>query len=556
MSGPPGHERACDTDAASAGLVAGALDHAPMPVTLHDLDGRLHHVNRAAAELIGHAPETLLDGARHGLLEVPALGAVGDETTSTELSSTHPDGSRRDYLVTRYPIRDQAGQVVGIGSISLDITERKRTEDKFRGLIEAQAEAIVISDLDGKIVLVNAQTERLFGYAREELVGQHVEMLIPVHHRERHEHLRGSYCGDTRTRAMGAGLELYAQRKDGHVFPIDVSISRLGTNDGTLVTSTICDITARKQAEASLQEAEERFRLAFEFTPIGMALVALDGEFLRVNRALCEITGYSDHELLRRSVRDITQPDDVELAFEGVTELLVGTVRSYRTEARHVNALGHIVWARLSVSLVRDASGKPLHFIAQVEDISERKRMEDRLRRLADYDALTGIRNRRQFERDLAAQIATCQRYGEQAALLMVDLDEFKQVNDTHGHHVGDEVLKAVAGAIRKRLRVTDTVARLGGDEFAVLLPHVSSEKAVSVADDLKRCIAGVTIRVPGASVNPSASVGVAYINEHAVSNEAILHEADRAMYAMKRAGGHLSAVRDHGGSSTLPKAG
>jgi diguanylate cyclase (GGDEF)-like protein len=182
--------------------------------------------------------------------------------------------------------------------------------------------------------------------------------------------------------------------------------------------------------------------------------------------------------------------------------------------------------------------------------------MEDRLRRLADYDALTGIRNRRQFERDLAFQIGTCQRYGDQAALLMVDLDEFKRVNDTYGHQVGDEVLKAVAGAIKKRLRGPDTVARRGGDEFAVLLPHVSAEKAASVADDLKRCIAAVTIRVPGASVTPTASVGVAYIDQHVVSNEAVLHEADRAMYAMKRAGERFGPLGVADRSSTLPKAG
>ena len=406
----------------------------------------------------------------------------------------------------------------------------------FRRLLESQAEAIVIVDGAGEIVIVNEQAEKLFGYVRDELLGQRIELLIPSRLRGGHVAQRKAYTANPHTRPMGTGFELTARRHDGSEFPVEVSLSTLETEDGILITSRISDITARKQAEADLQEAEERFRLAFEHAPIGMAIVALDGAFRRVNHALCEITGYEDRSLLGVTMHDITHPDDLELDADENRELLAGTIRAYRAEKRHVNASGQTIWTNVSVSLVRDGRGEPLHLIVQVEDISGRKLMEERLRRLADYDSLTGVRNRRQFERDLFLQVENCQRYGEQAALLMIDLDHFKQVNDTYGHRVGDEVLKAVAATIRKRLRSTDIVARLGGDEFAVLLPHVSAAKARTVAKDLRRCIAAVTIHVSGTPVRPRASIGVAHLDRHVADKETVFSSADNAMYAEKRA--------------------
>ena len=219
-----------------------------------------------------------------------------------------------------------------------------------------------------------------------------------------------------------------------------------------------------------------------------------------------------------------------------IEELLAGTIRAYRTEKRYVNASGQTIWTNVSVSLVRDGCGEPIHLIVQVEDISGRKLMEERLRRLADYDSLTGVRNRRHLERDLFLQVENCRRYGDEAALLMIDLDHFKQVNDTYGHRVGDDALKAVAAAIQERLRSTDIVARLGGDEFAVLLPHVSAATANTVAKDLRRRIAAVTMHVSGTRVRLSASIGVAHLDRHASDKEAVLSRADDAMYAQKRA--------------------
>jgi diguanylate cyclase (GGDEF)-like protein/PAS domain S-box-containing protein len=490
--------------------------------------------------LPGRPDVRFLDQQSVAMLERQERQVLATEQAITaELVVTLPDGSDRSYLVTDYPVCDSQGQVVGIGSVSLDISERKRADGMFRELLEAQAEAIVIVNSEGEIVIVNAQAEKMFGYTRGELLGQRVEMLLPRHVRDQHVKARDGYSASPHTRPMGTGFDLSARREDGTEFPVEVSLSTLATPDGALITSRISDISSRTQAEAALREAEERFRLAFEYAPIGMALVALDGSFLRVNRALCTITGYPPEMLLTSTIHDLTHPDDRETGCDKLQELIAGRIDSFRTERRHVNAAGRTSWATVSMSVVRDSHGGAIHFIAQLEDISERKLLEDRLRRLADYDSLTGVRNRRQFEQDLSLQIGSCQRYGEEAAMLMIDLDGFKAINDTHGHRAGDDMLKAVASAIRIRLRSTDTVARLGGDEFAVLLPHVSPSKARAVTVDLRRCIAAVRITVSGATLGSSASIGVAHINRDTRSKEAIVNEADHAMYADKRAARH-----------------
>jgi diguanylate cyclase (GGDEF)-like protein/PAS domain S-box-containing protein len=300
--------------------------------------------------------------------------------------------------------------------------------------------------------------------------------------------------------------------------------------------AVILDITARRAADEIARSSHDHFEQVFERAPIGMGLLDLDGRWTLVNRALCEITGYTTEELINRRFAEITHPDDVDNDAAQHAQLLAGTIPALQTEKRYFNAAGEIVSAILSISLVRDRESAPVHFIAQLQDISERKRLEEHLRHLADHDPLTGLRNRRLFEHDLRLQVARCQRYGECAAVMVIDLDGFKQINDSHGHKVGDDALEAIATALTRRLRETDLVARLGGDEFAVLLPHADEQGMAIVADGLARVIAACSVDVGDTVVHPSGSVGVAMIDQQTVSAEQALVEADRAMYAAKRA--------------------
>ena len=255
-----------------------------------------------------------------------------------------------------------------------------------------------------------------------------------------------------------------------------------------------------------------------------------------VNHALCDITGYTSAELIGRRFHDIAHPKDADNDVAERRRLLSGEIAAFQTEKRYFNAAGETMSALLAISLVRERDGTPLHYIVQLQDISERKHLEERLRHLADHDPLTGLRNRRLFEYDLELQVGRCQRYDENAALMLIDLDDFKDVNDSHGHRIGDEALRAVARTLTRRLRTTDLVARLGGDEFAVLLPHMDHPSAERVAADLTNVIATCVVDAGDAVLHLSGSVGFTLIDRQARDDEQILVEADRAMYAAKRA--------------------
>jgi diguanylate cyclase (GGDEF)-like protein/PAS domain S-box-containing protein len=352
--------------------------------------------------------------------------------------------------------------------------------------------------------------------------------------------LRSALEGETRSREIWSA-------EDSRSLMVDVGPLRAdGQADGRGRRAGIaCGVAVivRRAADGVARPSDGHFEQVFERAPIGTGLMDLEGRWTLVNRALCEITGYTREELIERRFAEITHADDVENDAAQYARLLAGAIPAFQVEKRYFNAAGETLSAILSISLVRDARSAPLHFIAQLQDISERKRMEEHLRHLADHDHLTGLRNRRLFEHDLRLQVARAQRYGERTAVMVVDLDEFKAINDVHGHKVGDDALRAVATALTRRLRETDVVARLGGDEFAVLLPHADEQGTALVADGLSRVIAECSIDVGDTVVHPSGSLGVAMIDQQTVSPEQVLVDADRAMYAAKRARARARAV-------------
>ncbi len=295
----------------------------------------------------------------------------------------------------------------------------------------------------------------------------------------------------------------------------------------------------RQRTRAALQEAEERLRTAFEDAPVGMAVAGLEGELLEVNRALCEMTGYSDEQLLSGTLRSLLHPDDALADERALGRLLSGEASQYRAERRYVRAAGSTVPVDLSVAVIRDAEGSPRHVLLQAHDITERKQFEDRLQYLADHDALTGMFNRRRFEQELGRELARAARFETHGALLAIDLDHFRYVNDTLGHAVGDELIVQVGDIFRRRLRETDTIARLGGDEFSVILPGADAEEAVLVATGLLAGLReqGRTVSDTGHPRRVTASVGVAPFGGRRMTGEELAVEADIAMYDAKEAG-------------------
>ena len=421
------------------------------------------------------------------------------------------------------------------------------TERKFEALLESAPDAMVIVNWHGHITLVNEQAERQFGWSRSELVGRNIAELIPERYWSRHrEHMKG-YLRNAEPRPMGRARELYGRRRDGSEFPVEISLGPLQTDQGLLVSSAIRDITERKAAEAALVEAEERFRTAFEEAPVGMGLAGVDGRLLKVNRALCEITGHPAEQLEGSTLAAITHPDDELLDADDRKRLLAGQSTRYRAERRLLHADGRPVPVDLSVAVIRDAAGHPHHFLTQVHDITERKRFEGQLQYLVDHDALTGMFNRRRFEQELRRELARSLRYRNEGAVLAIDLDHFKYVNDTLGHSVGDELITTVGAIFRSRLRETDIIARIGGDEFSVILPDAGREEAIIVADGLLAALHDEARLEMGAGqpTRVTASIGIALFSGHGVTAEEVLIEADIAMYDAKEAGRDRVEVYD-----------
>jgi diguanylate cyclase (GGDEF)-like protein/PAS domain S-box-containing protein len=300
-------------------------------------------------------------------------------------------------------------------------------------------------------------------------------------------------------------------------------------------------LAERERAERALARAEERLRTAFAEAPIGMAVVSPEGRFLQVNKALARITGYETWELLTLPFAgELTHPEDRRSDERARAAMLAGEMRNYDVEKRYLHAAGHTVWVAVHTTLIRDGDGRPAYFLAQIEDVTDRRRYESELQHMADHDPLTGLLNRRAYERRLEEHLARGERYGHAGAVMVLDLDDFKEVNDTLGHSAGDELIVRVANALATRLRESDTLARLGGDEFAILTPTGERAEAEHLADSLLQVVRREhAARGPGGRERPiTASIGVAPLEgvEHLSAEEALIN-ADLAMYDAKEAG-------------------
>ncbi len=271
----------------------------------------------------------------------------------------------------------------------------------------------------------------------------------------------------------------------------------------------------------------------------------MNGRFEAVNQALCNLMGYTSEQLCASDFVSITHHDDVEPGIGALESMVSGLTDVYRTEKRLLHADGHDIWVTLSTTVVRD-DDRPLYFLSHFLDITDRKQFESRLQHLADHDPLTGMANRHSFEATLNRHVSTVARHGHAGALLVLDLDHFKQINDTLGHSAGDELIASLASVVRRRLRPTDVIGRLGGDEFAVMLPYSSRDHAEHVASNLLDAIrAEVTVLRGAHQRKVTTSIGIAMFDDPNLTGAEILINADLAMYDAKEAGRDRYAVHE-----------
>lgn len=294
-------------------------------------------------------------------------------------------------------------------------------------------------------------------------------------------------------------------------------------------------LAEQERISKALRETEEHFRNAFDYAAIGMALVSPQGSWLRVNRSLCDLLGYSEHELLHSNFQAVTHADDLGNDLANLYRLMQGETPNCQVEKRYVHRLGQIVWALSSVSLVRDTDDQPAHFIFQIQDITERKRAEAALQSLSLVDELTGLYNRRGFLAVSEQSLAEIRLNDKIPAIVYADLDGLKEINDSLGHHEGDRALAKAAEILKESFRSSDIVARIGGDEFVVLAGLAMDESPETLSQRLQDNF-DASNALKNRPYNLAVSVGIAHFDDemnHSI--EELMAQADQAMYEDKR---------------------
>jgi diguanylate cyclase (GGDEF)-like protein/PAS domain S-box-containing protein len=299
--------------------------------------------------------------------------------------------------------------------------------------------------------------------------------------------------------------------------------------------------------EAALSARARTFQAAFDYAAIGMAVISSKGRLLRVNRSLCAFLGYDESELMSSSLQAITHKDDIAPALTGLKSMLKQRSEFMQMEVRHQCKGDGLVWALWNIARFQDPRDDEVYLILQLQDITDRKQSEERLRHDAFHDALTGLPNRALFADHVKLTIARAKRVPTRRfAVLFCDLDRFKVINDSLGHMVGDQLLVEVARRLEKCLREGDTVARVGGDEFTILLEDLGDEEeAVVVAERIQKGVSAA-ITLGGREVFTTMSIGLAAGSSSYSDPEDILRDADTAMYRAKSLGKARHVVFDH----------
>lgn len=296
-----------------------------------------------------------------------------------------------------------------------------------------------------------------------------------------------------------------------------------------------------------LRESEERFRSAFNYAPIGIGLVSGSGEWLKTNFAMTEILGYSDDEFRRLNFQDVLMREDLGATLVKVHEIMAGRSASASMEQRYRHKDGYTVWTSWSVSSAPSANGSMPDLIFQLQDITDKKLAEARLRHEATHDALTGLANRSHFMSRLDTALNKVHAGQNKVSILFIDLDRFKVVNDSLGHLIGDELLKGIASRLRECMRPSDLVARLGGDEFTILVEGSYDQQEVTrIAERIQEKFSK-PFDLFGHDVYSSASIGILHASTQHTTPEDLMRDADTAMYQAKRAGKARHEIFDEG---------
>jgi diguanylate cyclase (GGDEF)-like protein/PAS domain S-box-containing protein len=464
------------------------------------------------------------------------------ETRQNEEWVSYPDGRQVLLNTVKTPFGNPQGGTLGVLGISRDVTmqfdaqaELKSRDETYHAILSTATDGFWIADVQGKIIEVNQAYVVMSGYSREELLGMHISELDCVDS-------MAVVTGRIQriVEAGGAVFETRHRRKNGEVWPVEVSANYWPEQVRHFVF--IRDITQRKIVEGQLQQAAE----VFENTQDGMMVTDLSDVIVRVNRAFTELTGYPEAEALGQKPSMLTSPHQDRAVFVSMRKDLAQKGR-WKGEITNRRKSGDDFAQWMTISSVHDAAGTVTHRVSTFTDISLLKEAQAKVHNLAFFDPLTQLPNRRLLLDRLHRAVASSARRKTCGAVLQIDLDHFKLLNETEGHEAGDMLLIEVARRLRTCVRDQDSLAHQGGDDFLVILEDLGSElhEAASRAEMVAEKVLQ-TLREPyqldSIEYNSQASVGIAIFHAQEDSAEEVLKRADTAMYRAKADG--RNAVR------------
>ena len=512
-----------------------------------------HWFGRSMEEMQGIGLRELVGDELFQVREPYIRAALRGESQSFEGMVTKADGEAM-HVMAQYIPHKIDDQVRGVFGLVTDVTAIKQGQDQLRvsdAALKAVSQGVIIRGPDQCILSANEAFASITGYSATEIIGKDYCLLEgPLTDARQVDRIRLAL----RNGAEFSG-DILHYRKDGGTFWNELTISPVRDDQGRLThfVGITRDITERKQAEEALRIAA----VAFE-SQEGMMITDANSVILRVNRAFTETTGYTAEELIGQTPR-LFKSGRHNAGFYAEMWKTIKRIGSWQGEIWDRRKNGEIYPKWLTITAVKSNDGSVTHYVGTQTDISARKAAEDVIKNMAFYDPLTQLPNRRLLDDRLSHAMAASKRSACYGALIFLDLDNFKPLNDTHGHVVGDSLLIEVADRLHRCVREMDTVARFGGDEFVVLLSDLNAGKAESteqarhVAEKIRHTLAQpylLTTRHEGEADTTieyrcTASIGVAMFINHETSQDDILNWADAAMYEAKEAGRNLIRFHD-----------
>jgi len=521
-----------------------ASDNAPECITWIDEQARFCYVNEAACREHGYTKEELLAMSIPDVdpdFPADAWAAHWQELQQQGTLTFETRHKRKDGSI--FPIEVSANFVRFGGkeyniAYTRDITERKRSESalleseaRFRQLFERHSDVMLLIDhQSGTIVDANPSAAQFYGYPLKTLRGMNVSQLNTQPESEIHPQRQQAIAGEQ-------GEFIFEHRlADGTVRSVEAHISVVNYSGKSLFFSIIHDITERKQTETELHIAATAFE-----SQESLLITDADGVVLRVNNAFTECTGYTSEEIVGQTPR-LLKSGRHDAAFYAAMWDSINRNGTWQGEIWDRRKNGEIYPKWLSISAVKGSDGVITHYVGSHIDITERKAAEDEIKNLALYDSLTNLPNRRFLLDRLKQALASSRRNNQEGALLFIDLDDFKTLNDTLGHNIGDLLLQQVAQRLLSCVRESDTVARLGGDEFVVLLEDLSNlpMEAAAQTEAVGEKILATLVKpylLDEQECRSTPSIGAALFNSRALEMDELFKQADIAMYQAKKAG-------------------